>query len=511
MQTDMISSLLEKPFSSRTFDEKREIVERGKPKPDMKDLTTVCKGGTKTVIRKFSSSKFDEIPWLTGCATSQKLYCWPCVLFNSESSVWNKEGYSDLAHLSAAIQRHEKAKKHIEALYVLRMFGSQRIDTALSSQRQAEISHHNENVRANREVLRSLINATCFLAKQELPFRGNDESATSSNRGNYMELLDYTRSYDTVLNVHLQASTTFRGTSPSVQNDLIKAIADVMLDKITKEIRESEFVAIILDETSDVNTKSQLSTVIRYVHQGKVYDRFLGFTDVSADRTAAGLMGHVEKVVETYHLQDKLVGQTYDGASVMSGQLSGLQKRVLDKYPKALFVHCHAHVLNLVLQQGLQSIRQCRIFFQTLSGLAAFFTKSSKRTHALKEFVNRRLPTVAPTRWNFTSRLSNTVKENRPQLVLFFKSIREHSDNWENDDVVKARGFLNYLEESETVFLLHVFSKIFGYTDVLYGVLQNKALDVMYCKAKVDEALVYLQEERSNGFNSIWNAVISGK
>ena len=67
MQTDMISSLLEKPFSSRTFDEKREIVERGKPKPDMKDLTTVCKGGTKTVIRKFSSSKFDEIPWLQGC------------------------------------------------------------------------------------------------------------------------------------------------------------------------------------------------------------------------------------------------------------------------------------------------------------------------------------------------------------------------------------------------------------------------------------------------------------
>ena len=73
MQTDMISSLLEKPFSSRTFDEKREIVERGKPKPDMKDLTTVCKGGTKTVIRKFSSSKFDEIgAWPPGY---DKLFC----------------------------------------------------------------------------------------------------------------------------------------------------------------------------------------------------------------------------------------------------------------------------------------------------------------------------------------------------------------------------------------------------------------------------------------------------
>ena len=36
----------------------------------------------------------------------------------------------------------------------------------------------------------------------------------------------------------------------------------------------------------------------------------------------------------------------------MCGQITGLQKRVLDKYPKALFVHCSAHTrnLNLVLQ-----------------------------------------------------------------------------------------------------------------------------------------------------------------
>ena len=507
----LIFSLLEIPFLSRLYDEKCEIVKRGKPKPDMKDLTNVCKIGTKTVTRKFSSSRFDDIPWLTGCGISNKLYCWPCVLFNSDSSVWNREGFSDLTHMTAAAQRHEKAKKHIEAFYTLQMFGSQRINTASSNQRQAEVFRHNEKVRANREVLKTLINATCFLAGQELPFRGHDESTSSSNRGNYIELLEYTRSYDTVLNTHLQAASTFKGTSPSVQNDLIKAIADVMLDEITKEIQESQFVAIILDETSDVNTISQLSTVIRYVHKGKVLDRFLGFTDVSADGTAAGLLRHVESIVETYHLQDKLVGQTYDGASLTSGQLSGLQKRVLDKYPMALFVHCHAHGLNLVLQQGLQSIQKCCIFFKSLSALAAFFTESWKRTRALKEFVSRRLLTVAPTRWNFTSRLSNTVKENRSQLALFFDSIMEHCGNWENDDVVKARGFFHFLEEPETIFLLHVFSKVFGYTDVLYGILQNKALDVMYCKAKIDEALVFLQQERDSGFNRLWDAVISGQ
>jgi len=37
-------------------------------------------------------------------------------------------------------------------------------------------------------------------------------------------------------------------------------------------------------------------------------------------------MNHAEHIVEQYGMGEKLVGQTYDGASVMSGQLSGLQK-----------------------------------------------------------------------------------------------------------------------------------------------------------------------------------------
>ena len=170
-----ISSLLKNPFSSRLYDEKCDIVKRGKPKPDLKDLTNACRIGTKSVTRKFSSSRFDELPWLSGCDISNKLYCWLCVLFNSDSSVWNKEGYSDLTDMTAAAQRHEKSKKHEEVFYTLKMFGSQRIDTALSSQRRAEVSRHNENVRANTEVLRTLINATWFLAGQELLFRGYDE------------------------------------------------------------------------------------------------------------------------------------------------------------------------------------------------------------------------------------------------------------------------------------------------------------------------------------------------
>ena len=43
-----------------------------------------------------------------------------------------------------------------------------RIDTALNTQMLQEVFHHHENVKANREILRTLINATYFLAGQEL-------------------------------------------------------------------------------------------------------------------------------------------------------------------------------------------------------------------------------------------------------------------------------------------------------------------------------------------------------
>ena len=71
-------------------------------------------------------------------------------------------------------------------------------------------------------------------------------------------------------------------------------------------------------------TRSQLTTVLRYIIDGNVCERFIGFTDVSADRTADGLFKHAHQVVKEFELQQKLVGQTYDGASVMSGHINGL-------------------------------------------------------------------------------------------------------------------------------------------------------------------------------------------
>lgn len=57
-------------------------------------------------------------------------------------------------------------------------------------------------------------------------------------------------------------------------------------------------------------------------------------------------------LVELDQSINNLRGQGYDGASVMSGERSGVQKRILDHEPKALYTHCPGHSLNLVIAQG---------------------------------------------------------------------------------------------------------------------------------------------------------------
>lgn len=139
----------------------------------------------------------------------------------------------------------------------------------------------------------------------------------------------------------------------------------------------------------------------------------------------------------------KLVAQTYDGAAVMSGELNGTQAQVRNEFQHAIFIHCNAHVLNLVLSQSVNFLREVKIFFLSLSGLSAFFSQSTKRTYFLDQIIKRRLPTVAPTRWNYSSRLVNAVQTHFNDLVILFDEMIDDPDTW-GADAIQARGFLNF-------------------------------------------------------------------
>ena len=101
-------------------------------------------------------------------------------------------------------------------------------------------------------MLRNIGEAVLYLSKQELAFRGHDQSRTSLNQSNYGELLKVLGKLDSVFDRRphgrLQATErpdcggVFTGVSPEVQNDLIECIDSVIQYQIDTEVRQCQFL-----------------------------------------------------------------------------------------------------------------------------------------------------------------------------------------------------------------------------------------------------------------------------
>ncbi|CAH1114236.1 unnamed protein product [Psylliodes chrysocephalus] len=150
----------------------------------------------------------------------------------------------------------------------------------------------------------------------------------------------------------------------------------------------------------------QMVLIIRYVRDGRIYERFSSFLR-PMDHTADGLSAAILEVLSELGIDkvpEKLIAQSYDGDSVMSGIVGGVQATISNIYANAQYIHCYAHQLNLIIEKCCSIDKAVRVFFANLSAFSAYFSRSTKRTIILDRVVKKRLPRSAPTRWNFTSK-----------------------------------------------------------------------------------------------------------
>ena len=92
-----------------------------------------------------------------------------------------------------------------------------------------------------------------------------------------------------------------------------------------------------------------MSIAFRYVHECKIIERFTGYTH-AIGFDARALADYILCCTSTFDLDlSNCVSQCYDGATVMSGCNAGVQALIREKCNQAVYVHCCAHRLNLVL------------------------------------------------------------------------------------------------------------------------------------------------------------------
>ena len=156
--------------------------------------------------------------------------------------------------------------------------------------------------------------------------------------------------------------------------------------------QDDAFFAIIADEVTDVHANQEvLSVCLRFLdnlnpEQPEVKEVFFDF--VYLDKTDGESISRAMMECLSKRGIDitKARRQAYDGASPMSSSRVGVQTRIRALAPRALYVHCNSHVLNLSIASSCQIQAIKNMIDTTNETFKFFFTFLQNVNDFLKAF-----------------------------------------------------------------------------------------------------------------------------
>uniref|UniRef100_A0A1X7VK12 TTF-type domain-containing protein n=1 Tax=Amphimedon queenslandica TaxID=400682 RepID=A0A1X7VK12_AMPQE len=374
------------------------------------------------IKQSFNPAWFQKYPWMEYSVTKNAIFCFPCSFFGAASigtcrpeKLFTTKGFSDWKHATGStgvLFKHHNSSSHQQATVAWKQFQQ----TSL----------------------------TGFVTEQ-----------LGSNRERML--------YDDIVRVRLEKGPRNAiNTSHSIQNTIINRMATIVRNKICDCIQQAGYFSILVDETKNISKNEQMSISIRYLDQDShsIKECFLTFV-IASNLTAEYLSKYILDTLSLYNLDAKLlVSQGYDGASVMSGCVSEVQKRIRDVAPQAIYVHCHAHCLNLVLVDCVKSNSHCSDFF-SLQSLYNFM--STSKSHVVfmekqKELYPDKQPTqlqsLSETRWACRYLSLEAIVSTFDAVLATLESIGEGSDK---QKAVEAVGLFHLVTSFKFLSCLIIF------------------------------------------------------
>ncbi|XP_028110417.1 uncharacterized protein LOC114308920 [Camellia sinensis] len=226
-----------------------------------------------------------------------------------------------------------------------------------------------------------------FVIVCRILLHGHDEFEDSRNQGNFLELLMLLSDQNENLIALLSKDVLehLELTAPSIQKDIVNAIAVETTNAIVRELGDGMF-SIVFDKSWDASMEEQLIVSLRYVHgRGYVIEQFLGIKQISSSSVLS-----LEKAVEdlfSTHIDDisRLRGQSYDevnnidisrlrGQSYdevnnidMQGEFNKFTTLIMEENESAYYVHCFAKKVELTLVEAAKSHIHIATLFYVVS------------------------------------------------------------------------------------------------------------------------------------------------
>ena len=193
--------------------------------------------------RSFQAAYYSCFPFLKYSVQKDSVFCFSCRHFPTPNAdtAFTKVGVKNWKKIKVKLQQHAKCRSHIDSQRSWIEFQSTSSAGSIATQLSKS---HSETVAANRTYAKQIINILLYLGKQGLSLRGHNETTSSSNRGNFLELCDWYAKRDKVF---CQLYNSLRNlTSPSIQNELIEIAAFQVQNEILKRIIKNGFYTILV-------------------------------------------------------------------------------------------------------------------------------------------------------------------------------------------------------------------------------------------------------------------------
>jgi hypothetical protein len=350
--------------------------------------------------RRVPSSIFEEsLSCLSYSVKKDGVFCAPCSVFAKTAELFVRQGHNDWSNIERHVQRHVKCKSHYDALQAASEF-LKVCDNKQDSVQSQLSKAYSEKVRRNRSALISIVKTIILCGKQNIPLRGHTD-----DHSNFSALLNFRSECDEDLRTHFATcSENAKYVSHEIQNELIQICGGQILSSVLDACRKARFFSVIMDETTDISVREQVSLVLLYVDSDtKRRENFVGFQE-TFDTTGDTLYQLLCEKLVAFGLDKKnVVGLGFDGAANMAGKFKGVQARFSAHVPDAQYVHCRAHCLNLAIMRTCQQ-REVRNMYGTVSDTVTFIQSSAKRMHVFRENVESsdfgtNLKKFCATRW----------------------------------------------------------------------------------------------------------------
>jgi Domain of unknown function (DUF4371) len=210
-------------------------------------------------MRRFNKAWFGQYnTWLENSIAKDVAFCLCCYLFRSENvgsggrtsfvregyRCWKTKKYFD-DHVGDSNSLHSEAYRRCVDLM------NQRQNIHMVIERQSVKDDVNYRVQ-----LAATVDTIRLILRQGWAFRGHDESESSSNSGNFFELLRFLGDHNEEINgvIFDNAPQNRKLVAPTIQKDIANACAEETIKEVITELGDGLFF-VMVDESRDVSVK----------------------------------------------------------------------------------------------------------------------------------------------------------------------------------------------------------------------------------------------------------------